>query len=112
MKIEAKNGELLLAKTDTIIVGENEDLTLTFDEQFVVIFHFKEDSTIQENKMDFEDLDTGIRINLVNFNNPMGISTTRAIQFATADEKPVYIAFAVYSIGKTKVLHYNIYTGQ
>ena len=112
MKVETKNGNLLLTKSDTILVYENEDLTLTLDEQFKLIFQFIEDSTIKENKMEFEDLDTGIKIKLINFNNPIGIATNKEIPFASANGKSVYLSFAVYSISKTKLLHYNIYTEQ
>ena len=112
MKVEIKKKNLLLTKSDTILVYENEDLTLTLDEQFVLIFHFVEDSTIKENKMEFEDIDEGIKIKLVNFNNPIGIATNKEIPFASANGKSVYLSFAVYSISKTKLLHYNIYMEQ
>ena len=112
MKVEIKNGNLLLMKSDTILVYDNQDVTLTFDEQFTLTFCFTEDSTIKENKMEIEDIDEGIKIKLINFNNPIGVATTTHIPFATANDKSVYVSFAVYSISKTKVLHYNIYTEQ
>lgn len=110
MKVEIKNGDLLLTKSDTILVCDNQDITLTFDEQFKLIFHFMEDSTIKENKMEIERFDGGIKIKLINFNNPIGTATANPIPFATANDKSVYVSFAVYSIGKSKVLHYNIHT--
>ena len=112
MKVEIKNGNLFLSKSDTIIVYENNDVTLTFDDQFTLTFYFVEDSTIKENKMEFEDLEAGIKIKLINFNNPIGIATSKAIPFASENGKTVYVSFAVYTISKTKVLHYNIYTEQ
>ena len=112
MKVEIKNGELLLTKSDTLLVYEKDDVTLTFDEQFVFIFHFMEDSTIKEQKMKIDDIDNGIQLNLINFNNPIGVASGSPIPFAKANDKSVYMSFAVYSIGKTKLLHYNIYTEQ
>lgn len=112
MKVEIINGDLILTKSDTILVYENEDVTLTFDEQFTLVFRFMEDSTIKENKMEFDDLETGIIIKLINFNNPIGTATNKAIPFAYENGKSVYVSFAVYSISKTKVLHYNIYKEQ
>lgn len=112
MKVEIKNGDLLLTKSDTILVYDNQDVLLRFDEQFTLTFMFVEDSTIKEHKMEIEDADNGIKLKLINFNNPIGLATTRQIPFATANGKSVYVSFAVYSIGKTKVLHYNIYTEQ
>lgn len=111
MKIEVKNGDLSLIKSDTILVFENQDVSLLFDEQYHFVFHFEEDSTIQENKMEFENIEDGIKLVLTNFNNPIGTSTTRAIPFAETNGKVVFVSFAVYTINKTKVLHYNIYTG-
>lgn len=112
MKVEIKNGELFLTKADTIIVSENEDVSLMFDDQFALIFHFMDDSTIKEHKMEFEDLDAGAKIKLINFNNPIGTATTKGIPFASVNGKSAYISFAVYSISKTKILHYNIYVEQ
>ena len=112
MKVETKNGNLILNKSDTAVVSENEDLTLILDEQFTLTFHFMEDSTIKENKMEFEDFDTGVKIRLINFNNPLGTATTKPIPFASVNGKPASLSFAVYSISKTKVLHYNIYVEQ
>ena len=112
MKVEIKNGDLLLTKSDTILVYDNQDVLLTFDEQFTLTFYFVEDSTIKENKIEIENVDNGIKLKLINFNNPIGVATTKPIPFATSNGKPVYVSFAVYSISKTKVLHYNIYTEQ
>lgn len=109
MKIEVNNGDLSLVRSDTLIVYEDQDVSLTFDEQFVLVFHFEEDATNKDNKIEFEDVENGVKFNLVNFNNPLGMSTGRALPFAIANEKSVYISFAVYSINKSKVLHYSIY---
>lgn len=109
MKVEIKNGDLFLTKSDTILVYDNQEVTLTFDEQYTLIFHFMEDSTEKDNKMDIEHIDGGVKLNLINFNNPIGTATGKPIPFATANNKQVYVSFAVYSIGKSKVLHYNIH---
>lgn len=109
MKIEINNGDLSLIRTDSILVYDNQSVTLTFDDQYTLVFNFSEDSTIKEQKIDFNPLTAGLEINLINFNNPLGTATGKPLPFATADEKPVYVSFAVYSVGKTKILHYNIY---
>lgn len=110
MKVEVNNGGLVLVRSDSLLVYENQEVSLTFDEQFLLVFHFEEDSTKKENKIGFEEIENGIKFNLINFNNPLGMSTAQSLPFATANEKSVYISFAVYSINKSKVLHYSIYT--
>ena len=112
MKVEIKNGNLLLTKSDTVLVYENQEVSLTFDGQFLLIFHFAEDSTIKDHKLEFEDLDNGIKLNLINFNNPLGSASGSPIPFASKNGKSVYVSFAVYLLGKAKILHYNIYIEQ
>ncbi len=112
MKIDIKNGDLVLFKSDTIIVHESSDVSLTFDEELTLTFRFIEDSTTKDQKMEFVPQDKTVIIKLVNFNNPIGTTTSNHIPFATADDKDLYISFAIYSVGKSKVLHYNIYTEQ
>lgn len=112
MKVEVKNGELVLVRSDSILVYENEPVELTFDEQYTLTFRFSEDSTLKDNEINFEPLDVGVEFRLINFQNPLGTAIGKPIAFATADEKQVYLSFAVYSVGKAKILHYNIYTEQ
>ena len=112
MKVEAKSGELMLVRSDSILVYEDKPVQLTFDEQYTLTFRFSEDSTRKDYEIDFNPLDTGVEFTLINFQNPLGTAMGKPIAFATADGKQVYLSFAVYSVGKANILHYNIYTEQ
>ena len=111
MKIDVKNGDLTLVESDSVLVYEDKPIILTFDDQYKLSFLFSEDSTIKEYKINANPLTGGVEFNLINFNNPLGIAIGKPILFANADDKMIYVSVAVYSVGKAKVLHYNIYMG-
>ena len=85
MKIEVKSGNLILKRSDSVLVYENQPVVLTFDEQFKLSFKFVEDSTLKDQKMDIKQMDEGIVFELINFNNPIGVGTTQPVPFATVD---------------------------
>ena len=112
MKIDVKNGELLLVKSGSVLSYEDTPIKLIFDDQYCVSFQFLEDVSFKEHKINVDTVEGGIDFKLINFNNPLGIAIGKPIVFAEKDGKSVYISFSVYSVGKSKTLHYNVYTEQ
>ncbi len=109
MKIQIKNGDLILVESNSVLVYENQKVSITFDDEYTLLFSFIEDSTIKEHQIDTVPLENGVEFILKNFNNPLGIALAKPLAFASNNGKDYYISFSSNSIGSSKVLMYNIY---
>ena len=105
--ITTVNG-LKLEHSNTVIVYENQPVVLSLNKNYKLTFSFIDDDKSEQN-MEFDPVEKGLNITLKNFNNILGTTTARPIEFASINQKPLYISFCLRAINDVKILQYNIY---
>lgn len=81
------------------------------NQQINIVFNFSED--VDTNKLGLKtvvDKDNGIIIECINFNNPIGAGTVKAIELATVNGKKLYINFNVSKLNNgPHLINYTFY---
>lgn len=86
---------------------------MQFDNNFSfnLIFKFENDVNNKNHSLNFNLQDNTITFSCINFNNPLGTGTKKALELATVEDKKVFITFWVTTMGaeSLKRLDYSIY---
>lgn len=116
MNISIKTSNLDVIRSGLVSSFNNEPIEMFFDEhtnsEFLIRFRFIIDKTMQQNvKVISLSNQTEIEFQLTNFNNPLGTSIVKPVEFATDDNgKKLFIIFSVYTIGEASpTLQYTLY---
>lgn len=109
MNFKIKCGDLILVRSDTVFSANKDPIAITIEDEYTLKFTFLDDTTNPEQDIDVNTQNEGVELILKNFNNPLGTSISKPIEFAKLNGRSIYIAFAVYAVSSTKVLHFNIY---
>ena len=112
MTISVKQGNLHVLQTGTVLVTDNEPTTITIDDNYSIEILYVDDPESKEQNISIQQTKTGISIELKNFNNPLGTSTTRPIPIAKQGELTISISLMVTTVGLVKSLYYGIYIGE
>lgn len=112
MNIKLKYGELTLIKSDSVIIHDNQPINIIIDDGYTVVVSAQDDSSTTEQNINITPNDRGVKIDLINFNNPLGTATSKPIEFAKQNGNAISISICLYTIGTAKIIHYNIYTKQ
>lgn len=109
MNFKIKCGDLTLVRSETVFSANKEPIAITIEDEYTLKFVFSEDATKPEQNIDVNTENDGVELILINFNNPLGTSISKPIEFAKLNGRSIYVTFAVYAVSSTKVLHFNIY---
>lgn len=112
MVISIKQGKLTVVQTGTVLISNNESTTITIDNNYNIVIVYKDDPIENKQNISATPNNMGVTIELKNFNNPLGTSTTSPIPIATQGKNTIYIAMSVFAIGVSKVLVYGLYTSE
>ena len=113
MNVSTRQGNLLVAHSETVLVYNNEPTTIVLDGGYTITLKY-EDSSTSENNHGISDAptDAGVLITLKNFTNPLGTATASPIAFAKKNDQTLYITFSAHLIGNAKMVHYSICVGE
>lgn len=111
MVVSVKQGGLQVVQTGSVLVSNNEQTTITIDGNYNIVINYIDDSENSNQTISAKPNDSGVTLELKNFNNPLGTSTTTPIAIATRGEQTIYISLGVVAIGVAKVLTYGLYVG-
>jgi hypothetical protein len=102
-------GRDVLASGSVVINGyENLELFPVLGDEYKVELVFVEPSgdsppPATESKAEYVD-DKHLRWNLVGFSNPLGMGTTQAVRIGQHDDRQMYLAVVVHTLGEGKTL--------
>lgn len=111
MIVSVQQGNLQVIQTGSVLISNNEPTTFRIDGDYRIIINYKDSKENSTQDMAANPIENGISIDLINFNNPLGTSTTSPIPIAKQNNRTIYIALTVHAIGEAKVLTYGIYVG-
>ena len=112
MIVTVKQGNLNVIQTGAILVSNNEATTITVDNDYNIMIYYKDDQNDKTQDISVQAREKGISIELKNFNNPLGTSTTSPIPIAKQGQQTIYISLTVTAIGQAKILYYGLYLGK
>lgn len=98
--------------TGTVNVFDQKDLQFTFDDMKIVM-EFIDDKG--EQKLNGEAIEEKtLKLTLHNFNNSLGVGTTKPLVIGSINSKKLYMSFVVYSLSSDslKTVHYTFYLGE
>ena len=111
MTVVVKQGELQVIQTGSVLISNNSPTTIILDNSYTIVIKYKDDAKDTQQNMSAEANERGITIELKNFNNPLGTTTTAPIPIAAQGNLTIYISLSVITIGVAKVLTYGLYSG-
>lgn len=111
MNVDIKQGELTVINSGSVLVYD-EKTTIILDGNYEINFSYEDGTADDPQTFNITPNDKGVDIVLKNFNNPLGTASAKPIPIAKQGDNIIHIAFAVYKIGSTKILHYNISIGK
>ena len=97
------SGRKVLA-SGTVVVAPDETLEVAVDlggSEFRLRVSFTTQDNAGYKAEGAADVD-GFTLRMYNFNNPIGIAPLQAMQLPTAAGRPVFLSYAVHSIGSDK----------
>ena len=110
MDIKAKVGDLTLVKSDSLLINDNQKVSIVLDDEYTLEFSFVDDPNKNEQGIDLgPEKKGGLEFILQNFNKPLGTAIAKPFEFAKKNGQPLYIALCVYAIGPSKLFHYNLF---
>lgn len=111
MTISVKQGNLHVLQTGAVLVTNNEPTTIIIDGNYSIKILYVDDPENKEQKISTQQNEKGISIELKNFSNPLGTSTTTPLPVAQQGDLTISISLMVTAVGAVKILYYGIYLG-
>jgi hypothetical protein len=105
------SGDKEVFQEGTVITFNNEGIIFEIKD-IKVKLSFENDTSIKKPSMKAENSEDKIlTFKLINFNNPLGIATTKPLQIGTITGRTLFLNFSVHTIGNTaqKTVHYTYY---
>lgn len=112
MQVSIKQGNYEVVKTGSVLITNNEQTVITIDSNYNIVITYKDDPEDSAQGISFSPYESGVKLEVKNFNNPLGTSTTSPIAIASKGEQTIYLSLSVVAIGVIKVLTYGIYLGR
>ena len=108
----SKNKEIVSSGSVISFIGEPITLKLFDDDRQVVVLQFCFQKDVENKQQYMQTAISGdtLIFTLTNFDNPLGVGTTKPIDFAKYKGKKLYIHFRVTNLTDSdRTLHYSIY---
>lgn len=113
-----KSGKAEIISNGTVISFRGQPIQIEFEDVLKntirIVFEFKDDKTKEDTPYTNATADgLNLKIELFNFNNPLGSGSSAPLQIGNFEGKPMFLNYRVYKIGKNvttdKTLQYSIY---
>ena len=117
MKFEISQDNFILLDTFSMVVLSNKSIKLKIAEDMNLLFVFNNDKNEKEHTFTTTIIEkTILKIELINFNNPLGTATKEPILVGDYNGKNIFVHFCVYSLGdnelnQTKIFICSLYQG-
>ena len=112
MNISVKQGNLQVVQTGTVLISNNEPTTILIDNNYRIEIKYTDEAENKDQNISAHPIENGVAIELKNFNNPLGTTTTTPLPIATRGTQTISISLTVTAIGVAKILYYGIYLGK